>query len=389
MTFQLKTFTSIVAGMINHVRATQRTLNDFNIGSVLRTLLEAPGVEMDALYQALFDAIREAIPVATYSTFNFARLPATPASDYITVVVAAPNANLTIPALTTFTTPGLGVVFQSAADVIIPAGNTQAQVLVTATTPGAAGNIPAGLLFSAAPSIAGFVSATNAVAFHNGLDQETDPQRKLRFNQYISTLQRGTLEALDYGARTTVITDANGHEIERVRAVALVEPYEVDPINNPSGFVEIFIHNGIGSTSLSLVAQCQRNIEGYVDPAGNKIDGWKAAGVHATVGVASEHSLDVNIVLYVDTGFTPTATWAAAVSVIDVYIQALNIGQPFVEAECSFLLMSLPGVTNVTGLPGDFTPGATQKIVPGTVTVLGPKTPFAGSAHGTAAAFGP
>jgi hypothetical protein len=38
MAFQIKNFVSIVAAMVNHMRATQDKITDFNVGSVARTL---------------------------------------------------------------------------------------------------------------------------------------------------------------------------------------------------------------------------------------------------------------------------------------------------------------------------------------------------------------
>ena len=47
MAFQIKNFVSICAGMINSMRANQTQITDFNVGSVARTLIEAPAIEID------------------------------------------------------------------------------------------------------------------------------------------------------------------------------------------------------------------------------------------------------------------------------------------------------------------------------------------------------
>ncbi len=56
--FQVKDFRSIVASMVNHVRATTTKITDFRVGGVARTLLEAPAIEIDELYQQMFNGLR-------------------------------------------------------------------------------------------------------------------------------------------------------------------------------------------------------------------------------------------------------------------------------------------------------------------------------------------
>ena len=77
MAFQLKDFASIAASMINHMKSVTSQITDFAVGGVARTLVEAPAVEIDQAYQQFFIGVKEAIPVATYESFDFARLAAT------------------------------------------------------------------------------------------------------------------------------------------------------------------------------------------------------------------------------------------------------------------------------------------------------------------------
>lgn len=50
MAFQIKDFASIVASQINHARAVSDKITDFQPGSVARTIMEAPAVEIEELY---------------------------------------------------------------------------------------------------------------------------------------------------------------------------------------------------------------------------------------------------------------------------------------------------------------------------------------------------
>ena len=74
--FRIKDFSSIVEDMILTARAHTDRITDYNIGSVARTVLEAAGLELDALYQAMYFNLLDAIPIAIYEGFAFPSLPA-------------------------------------------------------------------------------------------------------------------------------------------------------------------------------------------------------------------------------------------------------------------------------------------------------------------------
>lgn len=70
MAFQLKDFNSIVASMVNYIRGATNQLTDFNVGSGTRTLIEAPAIEMDQLYQEAYSAVREGIETSVFRSFD-------------------------------------------------------------------------------------------------------------------------------------------------------------------------------------------------------------------------------------------------------------------------------------------------------------------------------
>ena len=369
MSFQVKDFTSIVAGMINHLRGTNAQVTDFTIGSVARTLLEAPAIEIDQTYQQMRAGLMEAIPVATYQSFNFARLDAAPAAGVVTLTITASTQDTVLAAGALFTTPASPIAFVSTQDVTIAAGDTVGTVPVVAQTSGLAGNLGASTPFGIAPPPAGLLTATNAVAFTAGRDAETDDERKLRFADYVSTLQRGTPASLAYGARLATVSDANGNVTERVAAVSVYEPY-VDDQTQPIGLVQVFVHNGVGSTSGALVAAANTILVGYTDAGGIKVAGYKAAGVKLVVQAAAETQISVAGVLTVAGGYTPATVAAAVTAALNAYILALDIGQPYVFAEAVRRVMSVAGVENVNfAATADQTVGKNAKAIPGTIAV--------------------
>lgn len=369
--FQIKDFRSIVASMINWMRSTQTKITDFNVGSVARTLVEAPAAELDEYYQQMFFGIKEAIPVSVYHSFDFARIEAVAASGLVRVTVT-PGANpILIQSGTIFTASGGSTTYVSTDDAIINPGDSVVDVLVAATQPGTIGNIGAGQSFTLSPPPEGFVSATNLSPFMNGINQETDEDRKLRFNAYIQSLSRGTVAALEYGLKTTQLLDPGGNLIERVVSVSIVEPYkDIDP-SMPIAWVQCYVHNGVGNTTSALVNRARDVVYGYYDEHGNAVPGWKAAGVKVDVHPANEQDLDVDGVLTALPGYDHATLVNRATESIFAYLQGLEIGDPAILSEIIARVMEIDGVYNfVPSTPtADVAVDKTTKIMPGNITI--------------------
>lgn len=370
MAFQIKDFASIVAGMVNHMRGVTTRITDYNVGSVARTLIEAPAIEIDALYQQMFNGLREGIPVAIYNAFDFAAGAATAATGTVRVTITSSAAAVTIGAGTRFVRSDGAMAYVSTADITIAAGQTYGDVPVAADVAGASGNLAAGDTFTPSPSPANFVSAGNSAPLRNGADAETDDERKARFAAYVQTLARGTVAALDYGLRTTQRTDANGLVVESVRRAAIIEPYVADPLQ-PVGWVKCYIHNGVGSTSGALVTAALQVVNGYVANDGTKVPGWKAAGVKVEVFAATETAVAVTGVVTAAAGYDAATLRAAVQQAIYAYLLDLDIGATAIRSEIIARAMEIEGVYNFTmsAPSGDTTAAATVKLMPGTFTL--------------------
>lgn len=368
MAFQVKDFVSITASMLNWMKATTHKISDFTVGSVSRTLVEGPAAEMDELYQQMFIGIREAIPVATYTSFSFDKIPAVSATGLIRVVIQPGAADVTIAAGTTFSAAGLTSSYSALQDTVIPAGSSYADVSVKADTVGTAGNIDANQAFTMTPMPSSFVSATNLSAFTTGSDEETDEERKLRFNAYIDSISRATGGSIVYGAKTTALTDSLGNITERVTSAAIVEPYKTDP-NKPIAYVELYIHNGMGKVSSALVNACQTIIDGYRKADGTKVDGYKGAGIPVKVIAAGEVLINVSGVITPESGYDKADLITLATDTVYAYIQGLDIGDECLATQIIHLVKGIEGVYNftLTTPAADTTAGASQKLMPGAI----------------------
>lgn len=373
MAFQTKTFVAIVASMINRMRTITKVFSDYNVGSVARTLVEAPAQEIDQLYQELLFGLQEAIATAVYTSFNFPPLGATPASNLIRVTVATQSVSVVISAGTTFTLTDGAQTYNSTADGVIATGASFVDVPVVATVPGVLGNIPALGSFTLGVAVTGFVSAQNLSPFANGTDAETPSAHKVRFNAYVQTLSRGTVAALLYAmTRLTYLTDSLGNISEKVITANVDEPYLSDPVQ-PPGLVNVYMHNGVGGTSNALVQRGVDVLNGYTQADGTKVAGFKAAGVVIRGFAASEIPVPVVAMLTIAPTFDQASVVAQVTAVLFTYIQQISTGKPYLAAVANELVMQVPGVTDweVVTPSAYIQVGFSSKLMPGDFLILG------------------
>lgn len=356
--------------MINYMRASQSQVTDFNVGSVARSMLEAPAAEIDQLYQQMLAGLTQAIPVSVFNSFDFPALEAQPASGLVRVTITPAAEAMVIVAGTRFTRADGSASYLSAEDVTIAAGASYADVRIVAETAGVAGNIASGVTFTLAPSPSGFLSAAALAAFTNGADAESDAAHKARFNGYISTLARGTEAAIRYGLGTVALRDSAGNITERVALSSIEEPWINDPLQPPA-LVYVRIHNGVGSTSADLVTEANRIIFGYTAADGTLVPGWKAAGVKVLISAATEQAVAVTATVTLDTGADSAKVLEAVQAALSNYLLTLGIGTPALRAELFAIAMAVDGVANIaiSAPAADVTPVAANKVMPGTFTL--------------------
>jgi hypothetical protein len=373
--FQIKDFASIAAGMLNWVRANTTKVTDFNVGSVVRTMLEATAAEMEELYLQYFIGLQEAIPVSVFNTFGFQALAANAASGVVRFTTSAPaTSTITIPAGTVVRVPSNEISYSTQAAGFILTGQTYVDILVACQQAGVIGNCDAGTITELVTSIAGVSSASNPQPLINGRNVETDDERKVRFQGYISTLARGTKAAVAYGAKTAKLTDSLGIVTEYVAYAGVVEPWVSDSAQ-PISLLRVYIHNGASATSAPLVAEAQRVVDGYfgtdgVTPVAGS--GWKAAGVKCIVSAASDLPVNVTGTIYVDSGFNAVAVKAACESAMRAYIQGLEVGADVILSELvAIAKRDVQGVFNIvlTVPSADVSVASNAKAISGTITL--------------------
>lgn len=254
----MKSVSEIFTSLITWVSTGTKKITDFNVGSAARTLLESISLQIEEFYFDVQQAVRYAIENAIYNAFGFEKNMATKADGYVSVSYKQPLPSRSIVTagtlVSTSPTSNHVVYYEVTEDVLVPAGASGVALPVRCTVTGTIGNAMAHEINTLIVTNAYVDHITNMVAFTNGVDEETSVQRKLRFKEYIRTLQRGTKEAIAYG----------------VKSVLGVAGCWVD--DNYIGFVRVYAHDSNGE----LGAELKSNIL-------KALDEWRAAGIEVEV----------------------------------------------------------------------------------------------------------
>lgn len=361
MAFQIKDFVSITASIINHMRGTTTKITDYQPGSVSRTLVEGPAVEIEELYLQMFLGLREAIPVATFLSFGFDKQPAAIAVGYVSVATLTPLADdLLIPAGTEFTATD-GRHYLSTEDVTWPAGSGVVVIPVAHEAAGLVGNIAAGAITDSPFFDVGFTVSNQAIS--NGRDVETDTEREARFAEYVQSLSRGTLSACIYAAKQSRVLDVGGNVFEYVTRIG---------VDEGGGRVRIYLYGNQDAPSAALLADGQARIDGWTDEAtGAVTPGYAAAGVRVDVLAMTERAVPLAISVGMLPGYSLTTNVEQQLGdLFSTAIRSVQPGQTLYLGDLTEALLAAVGVREIVpGTGENITCAINEALIPGTLTV--------------------
>jgi hypothetical protein len=231
MSVNTQSFTQILTGFATTVQGAASTLVNFVIGSVLRAIGE--GTAWVALW--LQGLILSAIALTRAATSNgadldtwfaqygFTRLAPTAASGQVTFSRFTTTQQAVVPVGSIVQTGDGSQQYQVVVDTtnaaysatlggfVIAAGSASVTCSVVSITagsnslslPDSSGNVSAGAISALYQSIPFVDTVTNALAFTNGVDAETDAAARIRFVGYLASLARATKAAI--GAAITAL----------------------------------------------------------------------------------------------------------------------------------------------------------------------------------------
>lgn len=190
----------------------------------------------------------------------------------------------TIPGGTVVSAPEYGVKFITQENLIVQDEGT-ASVMVTCTTLGPAGNVPAGAVNTIDKKIQGVTSVTNEEAFTGGVDREDDDSFRLR---------------IYFKIRYPATSGNIYHYQQWATEVSGVGAVKVFPLWNGPGTVKVSILDANGDPATEdLIEQVQE----YIDPEPQQNGGGQAP-IGALVTVTTATAKAVNVAATVDLGST-------------------------------------------------------------------------------------
>ena len=369
-TLQTLTFAQIVRLIASTAQASSEQPLQYDVGSVELALAEADASVAQWLQSLIVQAL--ATTRAATSTgadldswmadYGLTRLPATAATGAVTFSRATATNQASIPVGTLLTTAD-GVQFTVIADTnqaayasavgayIIPAGTTSITASVQAVIAGSGGNVLASTVTQIAAAIQYVDAVTNAAAFTNGIDAETDDALRARFVLYLGSFEKGTKGAIEYALAA----------MQQGITYSFVENQTYAGASQP-GYFYVVVDNGSGTPPSSLITA-----------AGTAVDAVRP--LTSTFNVYSPVVVTANVACTVtaQAGYTLATVQAAVVTAVTNYINSLTLGQTLEWSYLFSIIYAVPGVQNVSGLTvnsatADLAATVQQVIKAGTVT---------------------
>lgn len=343
---KVKTFRQILSSMVDWITSNNSSITNFFVGGVLRSILESIAIEIESLYYQMTKGFREAAENSTYNSFGFPKLIPNSATGNVKITFkTALTAPLVIPVgyrLSTIPVGGQTVYFDVTSDVLCPIGTTEVTAYVKCTQSGLIGNVPANTIRVALSRITQIQDITNENAFIDGRAQESDEERKKRFSNYITTLSRGTVDAIQYGC-------------------LLVPEVAGAAIDDQIGVVKAYVHNANGDLPESVRDSVRTSLINY-----------RAAGIEVLVLPVLKRNVDLTITLSIATGFDKTLYSSLVHAEVVKFLNGYTVGKSLVKAELIRFIMTIDmsAITNtVTSLEEDMIVSKSELVRPGIITI--------------------
>lgn len=373
MAITTQDFTALVRSQVTAIQGAASTLVDLTVGSILRAVVEANAAVMLWL-QGLILQVLAITRAATSSgadldswvnDFGVYRQAASAASGLVTFARFTPTMQAVVPvgatvqntdgsqkyAVTLDTTNGTYSAILGG--YVLAAGVASINVTVQAVVAGLAGNAVIGGVNSLGQAIAGVDAVTNAAAFTNGADAESDANLRTRFIAWVASLSKATKGAIGYAI--TSLKSGVSYSITENQLYAGTTQY---------GYFYVVVDDGTGypsGTFLSSVSNAIEAVRGFTIQF----------GVFAPVVIPANVSMNITTAA----GYDHTATAALVTLAIQNYLNSLVLGQTLTYSRLAQVAYDAsPGVTNVTSVllnsgTADVTTTTKQVVKAGTVAV--------------------
>ena len=216
---------------------------------------------------------------------------------------------------------------------------------ITASVAGRASNVPTlGNVNRVIDTLFDTFTTANTTAIAGGADEESDEDLRQKAREFPSTLRRGTLSALEFGAKT-------------VASVQVASAFE-----DNTGAVTVYVSDVDGNASPQMINDVQTELE----------TNWKCAGTLLTVAAGSPVITDIDYSITVRPGTNVSDLEPLIEDAIEAAMNKLKQGEilSLAQLQTAIINVDIDNITNATinSPAADIQPLASQLIRPGTVT---------------------
>lgn len=252
---KVKTFTEILGRMIDLTLINSGEINDFSQSSVIYTIYQSIAMELELIGMLNRENILKGIETGIFEAFDFPRRKSKRAYGDLTLEFHSKlQRDLRVSQGTTFfsSKQGYSQVFEVIEDYAVPKGSSAVNIRVYATELGTVGNVPAGVIDTPGANVFNIAKVYNQSDFLTGRDEESIEQIKRRFRAFVETRGRATNKSIQYAVRT----------VEEITGVY---------VDEETGYIKVYAHDGNGDLSPELKADVENAVENY-RPSGIKLD---------------------------------------------------------------------------------------------------------------------
>ena len=229
---------------------------------------------------------------------------------------------------------------------VLPAGALTVTAAAQAVLGGRRGNAAKGAVNTLITPPAGIESVTNDVPFTGGADKEDDEALRTRLLRCFYALP-------------------NGSNTETYRRAALMTPgvksVQVVPRANGVNTVAVYLYGDNGAVTDEVLGK-----------VGETLEKLKEISVDVTVAAAVAVKKPVTVYVKPKDGCAFEDAKASCTAAITAYLNAFEVGEPFVTAGLIYAVMETGVAQNCTvpASVADFTPNAGEIVTAGAVNVL-------------------
>lgn len=343
----MKSFNRILEDMVTWMLTSGSKLTNFHSGSVIRTLYESIAAEIEALYYEARKGFKNAVENSIFHSFDFYRTDALPATGELTLQLRSDSVqSFIIPKGTRFFTIPLDgrkvVYFKTTEELEVLAGVSAVKIMVECEEKGVIGNVPPFSIRRSVNSLSLVEDIYNESKFFNGAPRESKESRKQRFSNFITTLARGTVPAIEYGV----------NKVQGVSGVRVVESI---------GILRVYAHNAEGNLPENLKKDIEESLIDY-----------KTAGIKALVLPVNKSAIDVNIEVLLNSGYPEEKYEEAIQSSVESYLQRFTVSQDLYKSDMIRFIMGIDtnAIINVeVEIEGELITGSNTLIRPGQINV--------------------